>query len=60
MASFDKPKSADGVPLDLLPVIRSSGVLGDRQLAEIKSKVLQGDYPSTRPPWPSAWSGTIS
>jgi eukaryotic-like serine/threonine-protein kinase len=45
MASFDKPKSADGVPFDLLPVIRSSGVLGSRQLAEIKSKVLQGDYP---------------
>jgi eukaryotic-like serine/threonine-protein kinase len=45
MARVDKPKSADQVPLDLLPVIRSSGVLGDRQLAEIKSKVLQGDYP---------------
>ncbi len=45
MASIDKPKSADGVPLDLLPVIRLSGVLGDRQIAEIKSKVLQGDYP---------------
>ena len=45
MATFEKPKSADQVPLDLLPVIRSSGVLGDRQLAEIKTKVLQGDYP---------------
>ena len=45
MARAEKPKSADEVPLDLLPVIRSSGVLGDRQLAEIKSKVLQGDYP---------------
>jgi serine/threonine-protein kinase len=45
MATFEKPKSADGVPLDLLPVIRSSGVLGERQLAEIKTKVLQGDYP---------------
>ncbi len=45
MASFEKPKSAEGVPLDLLPVIRSSGVLGERQLAEIKTKVLQGDYP---------------
>lgn len=45
MARVDKPKSADQVPLDLLPVIRSSGVLGDRQLAEIKTKVLQGDYP---------------
>jgi hypothetical protein len=45
MASFEKPKAAEGVPLDLLPVIRSSGVIGDRQLAEIKTKVLQGDYP---------------
>jgi hypothetical protein len=45
MASFEKPKSAEGVPRELLPVIRSSGVLGDRQLAEIKSKMLQGDYP---------------
>ena len=45
MARVDKPKSADEVPLDLLPVIRSSGVVGDRQLAEIKTKVLHGDYP---------------
>src|ERR1700733_5655862 len=45
MASFEKPKSADAMPLDLLPVIRSSGVVNERQLAEIKSKVLQGDYP---------------
>jgi serine/threonine-protein kinase len=45
MASSERSKSADNVPLDLLPVIRSSGVLDDRQLAEIKSKVLQGDYP---------------
>jgi serine/threonine protein kinase len=45
MARVDKQKSADQVPLDLLPVIRASGVLGDRQLADIKSKVLQGDYP---------------
>ncbi len=45
MATFEKPKSADSVPLDLLPVIRSSGVLGERQLADIKTKVLQGDYP---------------
>jgi len=45
MASMEKPKSAQGVPLDLLGLIRSSGVLGERQLAEIKTKVLQGDYP---------------
>jgi len=45
MPSFEKSKSAEGVPLDLLPVIRSSGILADRQLAEIKTKILQGDYP---------------
>ena len=45
MASLDKPKAAEGVPLDLLPVIRSSGVLGDRPLAEIMSKFLKGYYP---------------
>jgi serine/threonine-protein kinase len=45
MPSMEKPKRAEGVPLDLLTVIRSSGVLTERQLAEIKSKVLQGEYP---------------
>lgn len=45
MASSPKPKTSQGVPLDLLPVIRASGILSERQLAEIKSKILQGDYP---------------
>jgi eukaryotic-like serine/threonine-protein kinase len=45
MATFERPKSADGVPLDLLPVIRNSGILSEKQLADIKSKVLRGDYP---------------
>jgi serine/threonine protein kinase len=45
MATFEKPKSADNVPLDLMPVIRSSGIMSDRQLADIKNKILQGDYP---------------
>jgi eukaryotic-like serine/threonine-protein kinase len=45
MASHERPKSAEGVPLDLLSVIRGSGVLGDRVLADIKSKIIQGDYP---------------
>src|SRR5262245_57640205 len=45
MATFERPKSADSVPLDLLPVIRNSGILSEKQLAEIKAKVLQGDYP---------------
>jgi serine/threonine-protein kinase len=37
----------EGVPVDLLPVIRAAGILNDRQLSEIKRKVLQGDYPNT-------------
>src|SRR5271155_1178483 len=45
MGSSDRPKSADGAPLDLLSVIRGSGVLGERQLGDIKSKIIQGDYP---------------
>jgi eukaryotic-like serine/threonine-protein kinase len=45
MGSSDRPKSAEGVPLDLLSVIRGSGVLGERQLADIKNKIVQGDYP---------------
>ncbi len=45
MATFEKPKPSEGIPADLLPVIRASGVLTDRQLADIKSKVLSGEYP---------------
>jgi serine/threonine-protein kinase len=45
MAGFERPKSAESVPLELLPVIRSSGILSERQLAEIKSRILRGDYP---------------
>ena len=46
MATSGKSKSSEGVPLDLLPVIRSSGVMTDRQFAELKAKVLSGEYPS--------------
>src|SRR5262245_58494071 len=45
MANNERPKSGDGVPLELLPVIRNSGVLAEKQLAEIKTKILQGEYP---------------
>ncbi len=45
MATFEQQKSAGGVPFDLLPVIRNSGVVSEKVLAEIKSKVLQGNYP---------------
>ena len=45
MATFERPKSTEGVPLDLLPVIRSSGILSEKQMSEIRAKMLQGDYP---------------
>ena len=45
VASSEKPKSAESVPRDLLPVVRATNLLSDRQLAEIKAKILQGDYP---------------
>ena len=38
VASSEKSKSAEGIPRDLLPVIRVSGVLSDRQIAEIKQR----------------------
>ena len=46
MATFDKPKPSQAVPFDFLQVVRDSGVLSHRQLAEVKSRVLKGDYPS--------------
>ncbi len=46
MATYGKSKSSEGAPLDLLPVIRSAGVMTDRQFAELKAKVLSGEYPS--------------
>jgi eukaryotic-like serine/threonine-protein kinase len=45
VASSEKPKSSPSVPRDLMPVMRASGVLAERQLAEIKAKILHGDYP---------------
>ncbi len=45
MAASEQPKSSEGVPLDLLPIIRSSGVLSERQFEEVKAQVLSGAYP---------------
>ena len=45
MATFERPKSKEKPPADLIPVLRSSGILGDRQLAEIRDKVVRGTYP---------------
>jgi serine/threonine-protein kinase len=45
MATSDKPKAAEDVPPDLLPVIRKSGILTDRQFEELRARVLRGDLP---------------
>jgi eukaryotic-like serine/threonine-protein kinase len=44
MATSDKSKRA--APLDLLPLIRKSGVLTDKQFDEVRANVLSGDYPN--------------
>ena len=44
MTTHDKSKPTE-VPHDLLPVIRKSGVLTDRQFDEVRGKVLRGEYP---------------
>ena len=46
MATSDRSKPADAVPSDLLPIIRNSGVLTEKQFLEVRSKVLAGDYPN--------------
>ncbi|MBV8312469.1 MAG: protein kinase [Planctomycetaceae bacterium] len=45
MATFDRPKSTEKLPTDLLAVIRSSGILTDRQIGELGAKMLRGEYP---------------
>ncbi len=45
MESSGQPNPTDGTPQDLLPLIRRSGVLNQRQLEEVSSKVQRGEYP---------------
>jgi serine/threonine protein kinase len=45
VATSDKSKAADAVPSDLLPIIRNSGILSEKQFLEIRTKVTNGDYP---------------
>jgi len=46
MATFDKPKAPESLPVDLLAVIRAAGVLTDRQFEDVKKRVLSGAFPS--------------
>src|SRR3954454_24162487 len=45
MATFEKPKPSGRIPDDLLPVIYESGVLSERQFADLRNRVLKGEYP---------------
>src|SRR4051812_11760238 len=45
MGASNDQSSTSMSPPDLLPVIRQSGVLSDRQFQEICSKLLSGEYP---------------
>ncbi len=46
MATSDKPKPVNAVPADILPIIRNSGALAEKQFLEVRARVLAGDYPS--------------
>ena len=46
MATSDRPKAQENGPVDLLAVIRASGVLAEKPFADLKAKVARGDYPS--------------
>ncbi len=46
MATSDKPKPAEAVPADLLPIIRNSGALGEKPFLEIRARVASGEYPA--------------
>ena len=41
-----QPKPTEVVPPDLLPLIRKSGILSDRQFEEISGKVRSSEYPA--------------
>jgi serine/threonine-protein kinase len=45
MAASDNQRSTATVPPDLLPLIRRSGILNDRQFEEVRDKILRGEYP---------------
>ena len=45
MGASDDQRSTATVPPDLLPLIRRSGILSDRQFEEVCGKILGGEYP---------------
>ncbi|WZO99790.1 serine/threonine-protein kinase [Isosphaeraceae bacterium EP7] len=49
MATSEKPKSTGGAGLDLVSVIRNSGILSERQLSDLRARILSGDLPTAAP-----------
>jgi serine/threonine protein kinase len=49
VATSEKPKSTGGAGLDLVSVIRNSGILSDRQLSDLRARILSGDLPTSAP-----------
>jgi serine/threonine-protein kinase len=45
MAIFERPKSTERLPADLVPILRISGIFSERQLADIRARMLRGEYP---------------
>jgi serine/threonine-protein kinase len=45
MAASEEQRSTVAVPHDLVPLIRRSGILNDRQFEEVRGKILSGEYP---------------
>ena len=46
MATSERSKAQESGPVDLLAVIRSSGVLAEKPFSDLKAKVVRGEYPS--------------
>jgi serine/threonine-protein kinase len=46
MEISDQPPRTESVPPELLPLIRRSAILMDRQFEELRAKVSSGEYPS--------------
>jgi eukaryotic-like serine/threonine-protein kinase len=45
VATPDRSKPPGAVPSDLMPIIRNSGVLSEKQFLEVRAKVISGEYP---------------
>ena len=46
MAASDVQRSTLMVPSDLIPLIKQSGLLSDKQVEEISGKICKGEYPN--------------